>query len=193
MSCCDAARSSSQSTVTLSPPKLTRKVSLVGDSSVGKTSLLNRYLSKDFINVQATVGAAFAQKRLVYTFQKDGHYEDREVQCQFWDTAGQEKYHSLAPMYLRKSDICLVAFSLVDVTTFEHVSSWIQTVNDICPDAMIILVGCKADLLKPDRNVTIDSAFVNAKYPRHEYMTTSAKTGMGVDELFNTISYKLLI
>ena len=191
MSCCSSSSSSNTDSNTCLPaPKLTRKVSLIGDSGAGKTSLLHRYLSNDFIGTQATVGAAFAQKKLTYNFNDARGY--REVQCNFWDTAGQEKFNCLVPIYLRGSDICLLAFSLTDNITFEHIPKWLRIIQDECSDATVILVGCKSDLLDPERPIIIDKPYVTAKYPTYEYMETSAFNGNGIKELFDTISYIIL-
>jgi Ras-related protein Rab-7A len=95
----------------------TAKIILLGDSGVGKTSLINRYRTHHFSSrIKATVGADFCTKEI--------KFGDQLISVQIWDTAGQERFQALSCAFYRGSDACIICFDLTDAMTFSNLTSW---------------------------------------------------------------------
>lgn len=159
------------------------KVVLVGDTQVGKTCVVSRLTCGEFRPENpATVGAAF-QNHTIDT------PANGSVSLQIWDTAGQEKYRALAPMYYRSASIAVLFFDLTNLATFQSLDNWISELQEkTTREIKLFLVGNKADL-SDERVVSRAAAEEFAK--RHgivNYMETSAKTGEGVLDLFTSIA-----
>ena len=116
------------------------KVVLVGTSKVGKSCILNRFVQGTFErDLQPTVGAAFITK-LITT-------PNGPVPLQIWDTAGQEKFRSIAPMYYRSSSFAILVYDVTDKLSIECLEDWAVDIADNAPhDIKMILVGNKIDL-----------------------------------------------
>ncbi|KAF9009778.1 ras-domain-containing protein [Hymenopellis radicata] len=154
-----------------SPPKRT-KIVLLGDQSVGKTSLITRFMYDTFDNTyQATIGIDFLSKTM--------YLEDRTVRLQLWDTAGQERFRSLIPSYIRDSSVAIVVFDITNDVRSERGN-----------DVIIVLVGNKADL-SDKRQVTLEEATAKATQLDILFMETSAKAGHNVKSLFKKIAMSL--
>jgi small GTP-binding protein len=153
------------------------KVVLVGDTRVGKTCLLTRLTQGVFRDSAATVGAAF-QTHTVTT-----QFGARTLQI--WDTAGQEKYRSLAPMYYRSAHVAILCFDLTNRESFQALGAWADELAEKgTGELQTIIVGCKADLTDA-RAVAREEAqeFAFEKGASH-YLECSAKAGSGVADLF---------
>ncbi|KAF4677995.1 hypothetical protein FOL47_006942 [Perkinsus chesapeaki] len=165
-------------------PIKSRKVIFLGDQSVGKTSIITRFLYGAFdTHYQATIGIDFVAK--VVTLD-DG----RSVKLQLWDTAGQERFRSLIPAYLRDTAACAVVFDLTSKESFMHVRSWVDQVRDergADAGVTIVLVGNKADL-KDSRQVSSEEAQSLADELGIKYFETSAKSGVDIDRIFTEIA-----
>lgn len=99
--------------------KVLLKVIILGDSGVGKTSLMNQYVSKRFSNqYKATIGADFLTKEIIL--------EDKLVTLQIWDTAGQERFQSLGVAFYRGADACILVYDITNPKSFEQLSEWRQ-------------------------------------------------------------------
>lgn len=166
---------------TASPPSC--KLVILGDSSVGKTSLIHRFSSNKFNEFTAnTIGAAFVTKEYCSTRKPD-----RKVKFEIWDTAGQERYRSLTPMYYRNARIALICFDLSNfLETFERAKYWKNQLelNFEENEINIKLIGTKNDL-DSNFDYTIFREEAGDEAPVYR---TSAKTGEGVYELFNDIT-----
>ena len=116
------------------------KLVLLGESSVGKSSLVLRFVKGQFHEFQeSTIGAAF----LTQTVQID----DTTVKFEIWDTAGQERYHSLAPMYYRGAQAAIVVYDLSNKETFQKAQTWVKELQrQASPSIVIALAGNKLDL-----------------------------------------------
>ena len=160
------------------------KVVLVGMSGVGKTSLITRYCLDTFHNdMNTTVGIDFMSKKMVV--------QDKTINLQFWDTAGQEKYKWLVPSYIRDCAIALVVFDVTSKDTFEEAKQYIENVKSIRGDeALIALIGNKIDLLKEKSFDTTASDF--AKQSKLLYFEVSAKDGTNVNSMFQTLGENAL-
>lgn len=159
------------------------KIVLLGDSSVGKTSLVHRFTSGSFNPHSAnTIGAAF--------ISTDYTYKDRTVKFEIWDTAGQERYKSLTPMYYRNALVALVCFDLSSPeASFDRAKYWIDQLLTMGPsDIKIHVVGNKLDLIE-GKDQDGDMALIE-EYCSEKNITitrTSAKLGRGIQDLFNSI------
>ena len=156
------------------------KVVIVGDSSVGKSCLLNRYVNDTFYeNYSTTIGVDF-DFRLV-------NLDEHVVKLQLWDTAGQERFRSIVRSYYSGADIVIVVFDVCSTSSFSSVHKWMAEVRQYTPaDVVLQLVGNKSDL----RGRAVDAAEAQhlADSLSIPYMECSAKTGHNVDALFyNTV------
>lgn len=167
------------------------KIVLLGDSSVGKTSLVHRFTTNRFdTHTPNTIGAAFITKE----FSPHENHE-RKVRLEIWDTAGQERYRSLTPMYYRNARVALVCFDLSKFeSTFNTAKYWIQQLelnnsSDSREKIEIRLVGTKRDLVSTIDDATKDQ--VNKLITEHsnvvKFHETSSKEGTGIESLFEDI------
>ncbi|GAA5822666.1 hypothetical protein JCM11251_004333 [Rhodosporidiobolus azoricus] len=160
------------------------KLVFLGEQSVGKTSLITRFMYDTFDNTyQATIGIDFLSKTM--------YLEDRTVRLQLWDTAGQERFRSLIPSYIRDSSVAVVVYDITNRTSFMNTSKWVDDVrSERGNDVIIVLVGNKTDL-GDKRQVTTDEAEQKSKELNVMFIETSAKAGHNVKTLFRKIAQAL--
>lgn len=160
------------------------KVVLLGESSVGKSSLVNRYVSEAFVEgMQATVGSSYSEK-LVRTCK------DRRVNLSIWDTGGQERYRCLAPLYYREAAAALIVFSVADRGSLRACEVWIKELKAAYLESIIVIVANKSD--SNTRQITESEGKAFAKERNAAYYEVSAKTGKGVSEMFTELAEKLI-
>jgi len=166
------------------PKSFQFKLVLLGDSAVGKSSLVLRFVKKQFFEFQeSTIGAAF----LTQTVQ----LPDCVVKFEIWDTAGQERYHSLAPMYYRGAAAAIVVYDITNRQSFVRAKSWVKELQrQGSPNIVIALAGNKLDLAD-QRQVDIEEAKTYADDNNIALMETSAKSNHNVTEIFKLIAQKL--
>lgn len=156
------------------------KIVLLGDSSVGKTCLILRYVSKTFKNyLSNTIGCSF--------FSKIEKINDIDYALDIWDTAGQERFRSLLSLYYRNTQIVFICIDIsenVDIS-IKNIKYWIDELNTyIDNNRIIILVGTKSDLVSND---IIDSFIKKIKNIFDlDLLITSSKTGLNIEHLFRT-------
>merc|ERR1711934_404181 len=160
------------------------KLVLLGDSAVGKSSLVLRFVRGQFFEYQeSTIGAAFLTQNV--------SLNDYTVKFEIWDTAGQERYHSLAPMYYRGAAAAVVVYDITNADSFARAKSWVKELQrQGSPNIVIALAGNKCDLASK-RKVEASEASEYAKDNGLFFMETSAKTALNVEELFKAIAKKL--
>lgn len=160
----------------------TFKIAFLGDSSVGKTSIVQRFYQQTFdFAMDNTIGASFIQKEV--------NTQNGIVQLNIWDTAGQERYRSLVSAYTRGCNGAILTFSLDCKSSFDNLEMWIGELIKQCSKNCIIYVcGNKSDLAPEIENEEINE-WVSKK--GYKYFVTSAKTGSGVDEMFNSMAAEL--
>jgi Ras-related protein Rab-22 len=160
------------------------KLCLLGDSGVGKSSIVHRFVYDAFKqSMESTIGAAFLTKSItldlvVYKYQ-------------IWDTAGQEKYRALAPMYYRGAAAAIVVYDITREDSFTAVKSWIRELKQYADaDIVLAITGNKCDL-EELREVTYTDAQTYANLQGAIFVETSAKTAINVSALFLEISKRL--
>ena len=156
------------------------KVILLGDMSVGKTSILLRYVENKFKeNIISTIGVDFLDKII--------DYGDTKIALKIWDTSGQEKYESIAQNFLRDTDGAFLVFDLTEKSSFDHIKKWLNEINDSNENVKIIILGNKSDL-KDKRVVAEDIAINFAQKHNFKYFETSAKDNTNINEAFKALA-----
>ena len=155
------------------------KLLLLGDSSVGKTSILNKYISNKFDESSiSTVGVDYMDKIIDYNKFK--------IKLQIWDTSGEEKFRTITKNFYRNADGLLVVFDLTKKESYDHIKSWLDEAKENNDKLKTILIGNKLDL-KDERIVAIDVAKQFAEKNNLKYIETSAKDGTNINESFQAI------
>ncbi|CAO3592466.1 unnamed protein product [Absidia cylindrospora] len=160
------------------------KLVFLGEQSVGKTSLITRFMYDTFDNTyQATIGIDFLSKTM--------YLSERTVRLQLWDTAGQERFRSLIPSYIRDSSVAVVVYDTTNRVSFMNTAKWIEDVRaERGTDVIIVLVGNKTDL-NEKREVSVEEGETKAKDHNVMFIETSAKAGHNVKTLFRRIAQAL--
>nr|AGN32929.1 Rab7 GTP binding protein [Trypanosoma rangeli] len=115
------------------------KIIILGDSGVGKTSLMHQYVNKKFDSrYKATIGADF--------LTKDLELNGQVVTLQIWDTAGQERFQSLGSAFYRGADACILVFDVTQQESFSHIGAWLEEFNIQAGKRDSVLIGNKTDL-----------------------------------------------
>lgn len=160
------------------------KLVLLGESAVGKSSLVLRFVKGQFLEYQeSTIGAAFLTQTVCLN--------DTTVKFEIWDTAGQERYHSLAPMYYRGAQAAIIVYDITNHDSFERAKAWVKELQrQGNPNIVMAFAGNKVDLVQ-NRKVSVEEAQAFCDENGILYMETSAKTAANVNELFVAIAKRL--
>ncbi|KAH8926279.1 hypothetical protein BT69DRAFT_1279012 [Atractiella rhizophila] len=163
--------------------KVLLKVIILGDSGVGKTSLMNQYVNKRFSNqYKATIGADFLTKEVMI--------EDRLVTMQLWDTAGQERFQSLGVAFYRGADCCVLVYDVNSSKSFETLDSWrdeflVQASPRDPENFPFVVLGNKIDMEESKRVVSQKRALTWCQQKGNiPYFETSAKEAINVEQAF---------
>eukprot|EP01107_Rhizomastix_libera_P012891 TRINITY_DN3375_c0_g1_i4.p1 TRINITY_DN3375_c0_g1~~TRINITY_DN3375_c0_g1_i4.p1 ORF type:complete len:215 (-),score=43.37 TRINITY_DN3375_c0_g1_i4:24-626(-) len=161
------------------------KVVLLGEGCVGKTSLVLRYVNNQFNEKHlSTVQASFLQKKL--------NIEGTRVVLAIWDTAGQEKFHALGPIYYRDSHGAVLVYDITDRSSFDRVQGWVKELRRaVGEDISLFIAGNKADLDR-QRVVSLDEAAKYAESVGAKHFSTSALANRGIEELFVALARQML-
>eukprot|EP01103_Thecamoeba_quadrilineata_P017854 TRINITY_DN6512_c0_g1_i1.p1 TRINITY_DN6512_c0_g1~~TRINITY_DN6512_c0_g1_i1.p1 ORF type:complete len:223 (+),score=35.94 TRINITY_DN6512_c0_g1_i1:30-671(+) len=160
------------------------KLVFLGDQSVGKTSIISRFMYDTFDSTyQATIGIDFLSKTM--------YLEDRIIRLQLWDTAGQERFYSLIPSYIRDSSVAVIVYDITNRTSFLNTAKWLEDVkNERGSDVITMLVGNKTDL-SDKRTVSVEEGEAKAKEYNVMFVETSAKAGFNIKALFRKVASAL--
>mmetsp|Transcript_35632 Transcript_35632/g.92891 ORF Transcript_35632/g.92891 Transcript_35632/m.92891 type:complete len:226 (-) Transcript_35632:359-1036(-) len=161
------------------------KLVLIGDSGVGKTSILTRFAENTFQeSFISTVGVDFRVRTL--------NVKGRAVKLQIWDTAGQERFRTITSAYYRGADGIVVVFDLTNEESFDHVETWFDEIERYCSSSVSkIIIGNKHDL-DDQRQVTAEQAKEFAARVSSPYIETSAKTDKAVEDAFMAMASSIL-
>lgn len=173
---------SGKATSTNKRPK-SQKIVLIGDSNVGKTSIIDQFIENKFGETKPSIGALHKLKNITNT-------NGEEVQLDIWDTAGQEKFKSIVPMYYKGSKGIIIVYDITSKDSFEGAKKWIQDIESNNNSACLILVGNKTDLAE-NREVTSDQASAYAANKNIIYLECSAKTNDNITKIFKNVADKM--
>ena len=154
------------------------KILTIGESGVGKTSILRRYVQNKFEKHHlATIGIDYQTKTL--------KIKDKEIKLKIWDTAGQERYRNIANQVYKGADGVILVFDVTDEFSFTKISDWMEQINnnEKKNEIAIILIGNKCDLTE-ERMVSEEKGREKAESLSIQYYETSAASGKGINEAF---------
>ena len=164
------------------------KIIVLGDTSVGKTSIIRQYIHQKFSDkYKATIGADF--------FSQDISIDDTQISLQVWDTAGQERFQSLGSAFYRGADACILTFDLTNAKTFKDLKKW-QDEFLVSADPRdplnfpFAVFGNKCDLPESERTVTkemIEDWCKNSRVTNIPYFETSAKENINIESSFTRV------
>lgn len=155
------------------------KLLTLGNSCVGKSSIVIRYTENKFYNSYlTTIGVDFLRKVITVG--------DKEINLQIWDSAGQEKYNSISKQYYNKADGIILVFDLNSRMSFDGMMNWLEEIEVSTEKGIpIVIVGNKCDLTT--REITTDEAYEFAETKNIPYFETSAMTGHNINEAINKL------
>jgi len=162
-----------------------QKFCIVGNTSVGKSSILVQLTDKSFLGSSSdpTIGVEFGSRLIDL---EDG----RKIKLQIWDTAGQESFRAVTRSYYRGAEGCLLCFDVTNRRSFTDLHIWLEDLKQWAEEeVVIILVGNKVD--SESREVTKEEGTQWAEQHGMEYIETSAKTGQGIEEAFEETAVKI--
>ena len=158
------------------------KLLLIGDSGVGKSCLLLRFADDTYTESYiSTIGVDFK----IRTIELDG----KTIKLQIWDTAGQERFRTITSSYYRGAHGIIVVYDVTDSESFNNVKQWLHEIDRYaCENVNKLLVGNKIDLSAPKRVVTTEQGKEFADSLKIEFLETSAKTAVNVENAFMTMA-----
>ena len=163
------------------------KVVLLGETGVGKTSIISRYVHNNFSEVlMSTTGASFATKKLEID-------SEHKIKFQIWDTAGQERFRSLAKIFYQNASVAVLVYDITRRDTFDKIKNfWIKEIKENAPsDIILALAGNKSDNYE-NEVVNLSEGKKLAKEIDAIFQSTSAMLSHGIDELFLSIGKKFM-
>jgi small GTP-binding protein len=159
------------------------KVVLLGDHGVGKTCLVSRWVKDAYRGDQpATIGAAFSQREVVVNGQA--------TKIQIWDTAGEERYQSMAPVYSRGALGAMIVFDVARRESLASIPAWVKCLAHCDTRIVVVVAANKSDVER--REVSFEEGDAYARERGFVYFETSAKTGAGVEEAFGYLAERVL-
>ena len=163
------------------------QILIIGDSTVGKTSILSRYTNGTFnSNYLATVG--------LDNFSKDEIIDNKTIRIKIWDTAGQERYKSLTKGFFRNAQGIVIVYDVTNQETFDNLIYWINSIKNHMESEIdkipVIVIGNKIDL--EEREVKFEDAQLFCKDKNYPYFETSAKSGANIDEAMRSLVKEII-
>ena len=160
------------------------KILVIGDSGVGKTNFIQRFILGKFNPMISTISTDKLTK--IHTLPKS----KKCIKLIIWDTAGQEKYRAVNKLFFQKVQGIILIYDITVRDTFERLPEWVKQINETTSNIPVILVGNKSD--KEDRIVTKEEGEEFAKENEYLFMEASAKDGKNINNVFNDLSEKIL-
>jgi small GTP-binding protein len=179
-------------TATIMTATISKKICMVGDFGVGKTSLIRRFVERQFSDKYlSTVGVKISRKTVELFGVKQ--QEKLNLQLLIWDIEGQTKFKAITPTYLQGASGALIVGDLSRQETLDHIYDHIQLFLSVNPKGLLIIALNKSDLVDEEKLIKLipnyqfsDQERVIATYP------TSAKAGIQVDEIFEKLAFKIV-
>ena len=166
-------------------PNMTFKILTIGESGVGKTCILRRFVENKFLkNHLATIGIDFKTKTL--------NINNQEIKLKIWDTAGQERFRNITTQYYKGADGIVLIYDVTDDASYEKIRDWMEQIlsNTKREDIGLVLLGNKCDM--EPRAVTEEQGNKMAEELKVSYFETSALTGQGINEAFNELTRDIM-
>lgn len=162
----------------------TFKIMMLGDASVGKTSLTIRFIKGFFMeDLKLTIGVDF--------YSKTTEFNEKNVKLQIWDFGGEERFRFLLSQYCKGANGAFFLYDITNSKSLEHLPDWTQIIRENAGDIPIMLIGSKVDL-DEFRAVTRDDGILAAKkYSLTSFVELSSKTGENVEQAFNVMTETL--
>ena len=163
----------------------TFKILTIGESGVGKTCILRRFVENKFLkNHLATIGIDFKTKTL--------NINNQEIKLKIWDTAGQERFRNITTQYYKGADGIVLIYDVTDDASFEKIRDWMEQIlsNTKREDIGLVLLGNKCDM--EPRAVSEEQGNKMAEELNVSYFETSALTGQGINEAFNELTRDIM-
>ena len=168
-----------------SEPSITFKILTIGESGVGKTCILRRFVENKFLkNHLATIGIDFKTKTL--------NINNQEIKLKIWDTAGQERFRNITTQYYKGADGIVLVYDVTDEASYEKIKDWMDQIlsNTQQEEIGLVLLGNKCDM--EPRNVTEEQGKKMAEDLKISYFETSALTGQGIKEAFEQLTRDIM-
>jgi small GTP-binding protein len=163
----------------------TFKILTIGESGVGKTCILRRFVENKFLkNHLATIGIDFKTKTLIINKQ--------EIKLKIWDTAGQERFRNITTQYYKGADGIVLIYDVTDDASYEKIRDWMEQILSTTKreDIGLVLLGNKCDM--EPRAVSEEQGNKMAEELNVSYFETSALTGQGINEAFNELTRDIM-
>ena len=160
--------------------ELLYKVIIIGDTGVGKSNILSRYVKDEFSsNSKSTVGVELGIKFL--------KIKNTKTKIQIWDTAGQERYRAITSSYFKGSNGCFIVYDITNEASFNNVENWYEQIQkETSKDIPILLVGNKCDL-EDERKISIEKGKEKAQNLNCAFFETSALKKINIDKIFEEL------
>ena len=168
-----------------SEPNVTFKILTIGESGVGKTCILRRFVENKFLkNHLATIGIDFKTKTLTINNQ--------EIKLKIWDTAGQERFRNITTQYYKGADGIVLVYDVTDEASYDKIRDWMEQIlsNTQQEEIGLVLMGNKCDM--EPRNVTEEMGKKMAEELKIDYYETSALNGQGIKEAFEGLTRDIM-
>ena len=162
------------------------KICLLGDVSVGKTSIASRFCKNSFNeNYINTIGGAYQQQNIVLN-------NGAKIKLHIWDTSGQDRFRSMTNLYYRDAQVAILTYDVTNESSLESLNYWLNELNDkVEVDNMLLcLAGNKTDVDQSEKRIPTSKGKAFAEEHNMIFFETSAKNGTGVKELFQAIATK---
>ena len=156
---------------------------LIGESSVGKSSLIRRYHTNEFTtDFYTTLGTDFITKKI--------EIDSRTVSAQIWDTAGQERFSTITKNFYKRADAILLVYDMTKEESFLKISKWVDNLKDNVSNKVPRCLAANKKDLEEERQITLEMGMEKAKELNMTYFETSARTGENIDKLFKDVIEK---
>ena len=168
-----------------SEPSITFKILTIGESGVGKTCVLRRFVENKFLkNHLATIGIDFKTKTL--------NINNQEIKLKIWDTAGQERFRNITTQYYKGADGIVLVYDVTDEASYEKIRDWMEQIlsNTQQEEIGLVLLGNKCDM--DPRSVTEEMGKKMAEELKINYFETSALNGQGIKEAFEQLTRDIM-
>lgn len=165
-------------------PDITLKFLTLGDSMVGKTSIVLRFVDNVFYEqTKSTIGVDFKTKTI--------NFGNKKIKIKVWDTAGQERFRTITKQYYKNAEGIILIYDVTESKTFDQIEDWVMNIMDNKQsDAKVILVGNKIDC--EERVILKEQGAELAKRFDLPYFETSASTGENVNKIFECLAEEIL-